>query len=442
MSEYFEEGLGRYTYITLPQIKDYLSISSNTQDARLSNIVSYATSVIEHYIGQEILANNYTEVFDGGSSSIFVSRLPLSNVYSVTEYTGSENIVLADPPVDSGYTINKTVTTFNPISNAFLTTIVKKFGESSLKVLANASVSAKLPSSFAFDEGSFTIECYVRSDAAYLQNTSVITISKDSENYIDIGLANAYGAYYTVSLNNSTSTITGANSLIESQQYQKRRWAHLAITRDADNELLYIHYNGNTIANASTVIDELSFSNSLSIAGSFIGYIDELRVSSIPRYTTDFIPYNNRFRPDKHTNLLLHFEGLHESTKIVDDSSVQADYTFAKDTGEIIKASGLNTTRRASTAMKSAYESLSLGGQPIFAPYPNGVTVSYRAGYELGKVPLDLQLVTLDYIKTLYKQDQERKSFSLEGESAQPHALSGNFPPHIRKVLDLYRIIK
>jgi hypothetical protein len=59
----FEENLGKNTYITLAQVKDYLSISSNTQDARLSNIISYASGVIEHYIGQEILANDYVEIF-------------------------------------------------------------------------------------------------------------------------------------------------------------------------------------------------------------------------------------------------------------------------------------------------------------------------------------------------------------------------------------------
>ena len=82
MVDRFEEGLGKYPYVTLAQVKDYLSISSSTQDARLSNIISYATGVVEHYIGHAILANDYVEVFDGGKSSVMVSRLPLSNVYS------------------------------------------------------------------------------------------------------------------------------------------------------------------------------------------------------------------------------------------------------------------------------------------------------------------------------------------------------------------------
>ena len=61
--ERFEENYGRYTYINLPQIKDYLGINSNTKDASLSNVINYATAAIEHYIGQEVIANNYSEIF-------------------------------------------------------------------------------------------------------------------------------------------------------------------------------------------------------------------------------------------------------------------------------------------------------------------------------------------------------------------------------------------
>jgi hypothetical protein len=84
---------------------------------------------------------------------------------------------------------------------------------------------------------------------------------------------------------------------------------------------------------------------------------------------------------------------------------------------------------------------MTLSGPPSFQPFPNGVKVSYRAGYESGDVPYDLQMATLDFIKLIYKQDQEKKGFSFEGETGNKYALAGNFPPHIRRILDLYRII-
>ena len=115
MSNSFEENVGRYPFVSLAQTKNYLSISSNTADARISNVIFYATGVIEHYIGQEILANDYVEIYDGGTSSVFTSRLPLSNVYSVTEFRGSDYELLNDTttlgtPVPS---ISETVTFSN-----------------------------------------------------------------------------------------------------------------------------------------------------------------------------------------------------------------------------------------------------------------------------------------------------------------------------------------
>jgi hypothetical protein len=76
-----------------------------------------------------------------------------------------------------------------------------------------------------------------------------------------------------------------------------------------------------------------------------------------------------------------------------------------------------------------------------FAAFASGVEVSYRAGYSANRVPFDIQLAALDYIKILYKQTQEKQGISFEGESGDSFNLSGNFPPHIRRVLDLYRII-
>ena len=54
-----EEGLGKYPYVDLAQVKSYLSINSDTHDGTLANIINYATGVVEHYIGQQILANDY-----------------------------------------------------------------------------------------------------------------------------------------------------------------------------------------------------------------------------------------------------------------------------------------------------------------------------------------------------------------------------------------------
>lgn len=443
MVERFEENLGRVKYITLAQVKDYLSISSNTQDARLSNIVSYATGVVEHYIGQEILANDYVEIFDGGISSVFTSRLPLSNVYQVSEFNGIENIILADPttigtPVTS---TNKSIS-FTGIGSAKNTTKVKMFGRSSLELNETSYItSPEVPEQLQFDRSDFTVEMFIKVDEPTLRDNVIFEISSNAANYMRFSLANQYGLAFTANVTGVETTVRGANTAIESLYFDKKRWAHVSVTRDYVNERMYLSYNGTIIANAAFTQDNLSFTNSVSIGNTFKGYIDEVRVSNKARYVTDFTVPAFRFRPDNDTVMLVHFDEKQNSTQFKDVHSVPAHYNFARDTGEITKDTGsLGLTGNFTTARKS-YPALTLNGPQTFQPFPSAIEVTYRAGYEASYVPLDLQVATLDYVKLLYKQDQEKKGFSFEGERGDQFPLAGNFPPHIRRILDLYRII-
>ena len=189
MVDRFEENLGKYPFVDLAQVKDYLSISSNTQDARRANVINYATSMVEHYIGQEVLANDYVEVFDGGKSSVMVSRLPLSNVYQVTEYNGVEDNILDDPstigrPNPSGGDEMSIV--FK--NDAHLNTRVKNFGTSSLEIgLNDFTVSGNMPEQLEFEEGDFTVEFFMRSDSASLPTNTLIKFNTDASNYMEFG---------------------------------------------------------------------------------------------------------------------------------------------------------------------------------------------------------------------------------------------------------------
>ena len=443
MVERFEEDLGRYTYITLNQVKDYLSISSNTQDARLSNIVSYATAAVEHYIGQEILANTYVEIFDGGKSSIFTSRLPLSNVFEVTEYNGFERQTLSDPT-----TIGRHIQTrsenlvINTVNNARLTSKVKKFGKTSLQLgQDDFLVAPSVPESLRFEESDFTVEMFIRVDEPSLPDATLFSLNTDANNFMSFKLANQFGLAFETSINGNVTTITGANTSVETEQFGKRRWAHVAVSRNLEDEKIYLHYNGNTIASSSFAEDNLTFTSNVEIGVGFKGFMDDLRVSTVTRYSDDFIPPSHRHRPDDDTVVLVHFDGKNNDTTITDVHNNPNDFTFARDTGEITRYIGSVGARGKFPMSSNKYPALTLAGPPAFAAFPSGVTVTYRAGYEAGDVPFDLQVATLDYIKLLYKQDQEKKGFSFEGESGDRFPLAGNFPPHIRRILDFYRII-
>jgi len=444
MTDRFEEDLGRFTYVNLPQVKDYLSISSNTQDARLSNIINYATGVIEHYIGQEVLANTYVELFDGGVSSVFVSRLPLNNVYQVTEFNGFEHQILTDPSTtgvpNSTADSALNITFYN---SAHINSKIKRFGQSSLEVPLGSYIgSTVVPNKFQFDEGDFTIEMFVRIDDATIQNNTIFEINTDAANYMKFSMSNQYGLSFESNVAGVATIVRGANTLIESQQFSKRKWAHVAVSRNLDNERLYLHYNGNTIANSSYSVVDHTFTSNVKIGNGFKGYIDEFRVSSIARYTSNFVAPAYRFRPDNDTACLIHFDGQDNSTSARDAHTDPNEYNFDRGTGRVTRDVGTRNINRTYRSVQRSYPALSLMGPATFQPYPNGVRIEYRAGYELGSIPYDLQLATLDFIKIIYKQDQEKKGFSFEGERADNFSLSSNFPPHITRVLDLYRIIK
>jgi hypothetical protein len=444
MVDRLEENLGKYPYVNLTQVKDYLSISSTTQDARLANIINYATGVVEHYIGQEMLANDYVEVFDGGKTSVMVSRLPLSNVYQVSEFNGTEDVILADPttigrPIKHNDTEASTLTFKN---DAHINSRIKRFGTSSLELgISDYVVSGTVAPDLKFEEGDFTIEMFIRVDEATIQDNVLFAINTDASNFMQFRLANQKGLAFEANISGSATTVEGANTLIETQQFAKRRFAHVAVTRDLTEEKMYLHYNGNTISDSSFAVENLTFTANTEIGTTFKGYIDEVRVSNIPRYSANFTPPTKRFRPDDDTVMLIHFDGSNDDTEAVDVHNKVNEYNFSRDMGEITRDTGAVGVRGTFPTVRNNYPALTLAGPPGFAPFPSGIKVEYRAGYESGEVPQDIQLATLDMIKLIYKQDQEKKGFSFEGERGDNYPLAGNFPPHIRRVLDLYRII-
>jgi len=108
-------------------------------------------------------------------------------------------------------------------------------------------------------------------------------------------------------------------------------------------------------------------------------------------------------------------------------SSGSIEYMWYEDTGEIVR------TNRAYTV------DLDLGQYTKFNNYPKGVKVVYGGGYIT--IPSDLKLATLDYIKLLHKNESSSETMSFQGESKTSFPTSANFPSHIRRILEMYRLL-
>jgi len=432
-----ESNLGKYPYVTIAEIKDYLNITSNNHNARLSNVTNYACGVIEHYIGREVLANNYTEQYDGGTSSIFVSRIPLSNVHSLFEHDGTRYQSLNPPTADgSAVELDSDNHTMNVNGDSYITTRIKKFGQSSIYFDGNADyITTANGDDWWFDTEPFTVDVQARF-ASFTATQVLVEQYQDANDFWQLRYNATEGLQFRV-VESGTEVINVAHAATSG--YTANTFHHLAVSRNGTDLKLFRDGTqiGSTVTVAKTV-DIPDFSGDLNIARSgnttpayFTGYMDELRISKSSHYTTAFTAPSYQHATDDDTVLLLHFEGSNAAVTVNDTHATREDFMYSTDSGEISRDVGSGAGARA----------LDVFGPAKFRNYPRGLRVNYRAGYESGEIPADLLVSTLDYVKLLHKEEQGTAAFSMEGESKNQNPLASNFPPHIKRVLDLYRII-
>jgi len=433
-----ESNLGKYPYVTLADTKDYLSITSNTHDGRLTNARNYACGVVEHYIGREVLANNYQETFDGGYSSVFTSRLPLANVHSIFEYNGTRYQSLKPPAADGSLVeLDSDNHTMDVAGSSYITTSIKKFGQSSMYFDGTGDyITTANGDDWWFDTGDFTIDVQARF-ASFTASQVLVEQYQDADDFWQLRYNAVEGLQFRA-VEGGTEVMNVAHAATSG--YTANTFYHFAVSKnDTDLKLFRDGTQiGSTVTIAKTV-DVPNFSGSLNIARSgnatpayFTGYLDELRISKSAHYTTAFTAPSYQHLTDDDTVLLLHFEGSNADVTVNDTHASAEEFVFKKDTGEISRNTGPG----------AGFQKLSLSGPKVFQNFPQSVRVNYRAGYESGEIPFDLKLATLDYVKILHKEEQDRAGFSLAGESVTKPALAANFPPHIKRVLDLYRIIE
>lgn len=84
-------------------------------------------------------------------------------------------------------------------------------------------------------------------------------------------------------------------------------WINLTIQMEAATGIARIFFNGVQVMVKEGVTMPSSVSSALSV-GNFTGWIDELRVSNIPRYTSAFAPQTTPFTTDANTIGLWHFD--------------------------------------------------------------------------------------------------------------------------------------
>ena len=417
--------------VSLAEIKDFLVIKvvNTDEDGRLANIATQVSSLVESYCGRVFAANNYTEYFDGGISSVFVAYPPLNRVDEVSHFDGKEYIILGGPGVNGEPIITDgTSHSLTNMGNPRLSTRVKKFNRSSLRLDGSSYIQTDSTIDWDFGVDPFTIETQVRFDNVSSKQT--IVSSGSGSNYWEFQVDMLDDGAKFLLVQNGVETVNvsqGSNT-----GYSANQFYHMALVRDSS--AIKIYRNGTSVASVNTSVSIPNFNTGLLIGtgqASLSGYLDDFKISHISEYTSNFTAPTFPTRIDENTKLMLRFDGANNTNTIADVSRKVNEFSFYPITGEIT----FNTGYGGGTEALGFFRPLK------FFNFPKGVKVTYNGGF--ATIPSDLKLATLEMIKVIYKGRSGSESVRMQGEDINSHKLSmDGFPPQVRRVLNLYRLIE
>lgn len=73
--------------ITLQEYKDYAKITQTELDSFLEIMAEEAESIVESYLGRKLVADDYTDYYDGTNSNyLIVDNYPINSITSIYKY--------------------------------------------------------------------------------------------------------------------------------------------------------------------------------------------------------------------------------------------------------------------------------------------------------------------------------------------------------------------
>jgi hypothetical protein len=203
--------------------------------------------------------------------------------------------------------------------NAQITTTNPKFGTGSFTSLASSGYLNVTPfSQFAFGTGDFTIEFWYNP----LSGTSTAVA-------LGFRPPNVNGSYPVLFMTGNRAPTYSVNTVtrITASNLALNLWSAVALVRYQGETKIYI----NGIQSGTTYTDTNDYgAGSCVIGGRDIikdgtfflqGNLDELRISSVARYTSDYTPATAPFVSDPYTLFLLHCDGTNGSNVFIDSTN-------------------------------------------------------------------------------------------------------------------------
>lgn len=277
---------------------------------------------------------NWTEASSYGTATTYSGTKKLVKLGATTCTAGTQvamKAVWANQQSSSG--TEKTITAVGDAQHA---TDQYKIGSSSAKFDGTGDalrIAGNLPA--ITGTGSFTAECWFRLNGSGTGHQRILNYG-DSAGGSELINVDFYRPSSTLRCYASTS---GSSRNIFSQTttshgISDNTWHHLAYVRNGTSFKVYIDGSEKVSGTSSSSIGTgtgFAFGGYYNDGGSsteyFYGHIDEMRISSVARYTGAFTPSTSAFTADTDTVLLIHSDTSNGSTTFADSSVVAGKET-------------------------------------------------------------------------------------------------------------------
>lgn len=250
--------------------------------------------------------------------------IPTKDDYQIDQYT--KLLVRCDS--NSRYIQDECGHVITQYGNAQVGNITKIGNKSLMFDGVDDYLTIAASSDFAFGTGNFTIECWFYKKTT--TNAYPIIIGKSgswtTNNWflsdVRSGDNPTKFTFWCYNISSSAAILTSTTVVVPNT------WYHLAVCRSGTTINLFVNGILESTITSSVSIDggtttALNVGGTASAANDIVGSLQEVRISNIARYTSNFTPPIQRFTTDSNTKLLLH---LDDGT-IYDDSGTNKTIT-------------------------------------------------------------------------------------------------------------------
>jgi hypothetical protein len=226
---------------------------------------------------------------------------------------------------------SRTAKTITAIGNAQVDTAESEFGGASALFDGTGDyLDVGATSDFAFSTGNFTIEAWIYNTKASSTRKSGIFSKRNFDN-INAG---GWGLYLTTNDGKIgwEQLFSGGSTFEISTTISANTWYHVAVVRNGTAMAIYVDGTSRASWTDSTdysnvnqlkigTFSDSTEGNTPTNSVAWQGNIDEMRISSVARYTAGFTPSTSAFVNDTDTLLLIHADGADASTTFTDDNA-------------------------------------------------------------------------------------------------------------------------